>query len=210
LLSHIYSRILFLFSTLAPANKQKSLQVKKEAKSGRSLEQGSASTFTSIRDITVDDNGYEDDDKSVNTNMEGTHGILRDTGGKHFDGWKPKYRFPCRSVTVKSQHKTSIFVLIKVQNVKQERELIFDTMDDAQKFCDSLSREKQNEINRAEVRLQAVLGDIKLPPFETVTLLVEIVSGWNLPIGDFISSDPYVVCMLGREEVHRTMHISKT
>eukprot|EP00339_Tiarina_fusa_P025749 CAMPEP_0117019744 /NCGR_PEP_ID=MMETSP0472-20121206/15103_1 /TAXON_ID=693140 ORGANISM="Tiarina fusus, Strain LIS" /NCGR_SAMPLE_ID=MMETSP0472 /ASSEMBLY_ACC=CAM_ASM_000603 /LENGTH=1103 /DNA_ID=CAMNT_0004724777 /DNA_START=181 /DNA_END=3489 /DNA_ORIENTATION=+ len=195
--------------TLVPANKRKSQEVKKEAFTRRSLDKGSNSTFTSIRDINVDEND-DDDDRSVNTSMEGTNGVLRDTGGKNFDGWKPKYRFPCRSVTIKSQHKKSVFVLIQVQKVKQERELIFDTMGDAQTFCDTLAREKQNEVNRAEIRLQAALGDIKLPPFETITLLVEIVSGWSLPIGDFTSSDPYVVCMLGREEVHKTMHISKT
>ena len=141
---------------------------------------------------------------------ETVHGLLRDTGGKHFDGWKPKYRFPCTSITIKSQHKKSVYVLIQVQKIKQERELIFDTMDDAQTFCDVLQKERQNEIGRADARLHASLGDIQLPPFETVTLLVEICSGWNLPIGDYTSSDPYVVCMLGREEVHKTDHISKT
>jgi hypothetical protein len=195
---------------LVPANKQKNLEVKKEAFTQMKLEKGSNATFTSIRDIKVDDNADDDDDKTVNTNMEGTRGVLRDTGGKNFDGWKPKYRIPCCSITIKSQHKRSVFVLIQVQKVKQEREVIFDTMDDSQKFSDTLALEKQKEANRAEIRLHASLGDIKLPPFETVTLLVEIVSGWNLPIGDFTSSDPYVVSMLGREEVHRTMHISKT
>jgi Ca2+-dependent lipid-binding protein len=40
--------------------------------------------------------------------------------------------------------------------------------------------------------------------------LIEIVSGWDLPVGDFVSSDPFVICMLGRREVHRTKHVPQT
>jgi len=58
--------------------------------------------------------------------------------------------------------------------------------------------------------LQAALGDIKLNKFEKINLLFEIVSGYDLPIGDFNSSDPFVVALMGNEEVHRTMHVSKT
>lgn len=155
----------------------------------------------------------DEDDGSVaevSTFIKKTGGVIADSGGKHFDGWKPRFRVPCGGITIESQHKNSVHLLIRVQNVKQERELIFDTVDDANKFCAKLNEERQNETVRSKARLQASLGDIKLAPFEKVSLLFEIVSGWNLPIGDLKTSDPYVVCMLGRREVHRTKHISAT
>jgi hypothetical protein len=199
---------------LVPANKQKKLEVKKEAFTKLRLEKGSNETFTSIRQIEDDDDDDDDDDdnqSSYDINIFGdTGGVLADTGGKKFDGWKPKYRIACQSITVKQQHKKSVYTMVEVQKLKQERELIFDTLEDAQRFCDKLEKERQLESDRAEARLQAALGDIKLPPFETVTLLVEIVSGWNLPIGDFTSSDPYVIAMMGRQEIHRTKHIRNT
>lgn len=45
---------------------------------------------------------------------------------------------------------------------------------------------------------------------DELKILIEISSGRKLLIGDFNSSDPYVVVVLGKEEVHRTKHISKT
>jgi hypothetical protein len=154
----------------------------------------------------------DDDEASVETAgvIVGTGGILADTGGKVFDGWKPRYRFPCQAITIKGQHKKSVFILVNVLQVKQERELNFDTLEDATKFCEKLEQERKKEAVRSESRLQGALGDIKLAPFETVTLLIEVVSGWDLPIGDYVSSDPFVICMLGRREVHRTKHVSQT
>ena len=96
------------------------------------------------------------------------------------------------------------------KNVKQEREIIFDNLSDAQKFQEKLEQQRKLEVTRSEARLKAALGDIKLPTDESITLLVEIVSGWELPIGDFSSSDPYVVCTLGRKEVHKTKPILNT
>jgi hypothetical protein len=173
------------------------------------MEKGSNEIFTSISEITVDDD--DDDNQSYNDiNIDKTSGVLADTGGKKFDDWKPRYRIPCQSITVKQQHKKSVYIMVEVQKLKQERELIFDTLEDAQNFCDKLEQERPLELDRAEARLQAALGDIKLPPFETVTLLIEFVSGWQLPIGDFATSDPYVIAMMGHQEIHRTKHIPRT
>lgn len=171
-------------------------------------QEGSNETFTGADDLDVDD---ELDDTSETVSMLGKlGGALVDTGGKHFDGWKPKYRVPCQSVTVEHQHKRSVHLLIQVQNLKQEREIIFDSLDDANIFCSSLLEQRALEAVRSRARLLAALGDIKLQPYEKGTLLVEIVSGWDLPIGDLTTSDPYVECMLGRKEVHKTKHISST
>jgi hypothetical protein len=195
---------------LDPANKQKKVEVSKEAFTKLRMEKGSNENFTSIRQIAAEDDDDEDDNQSLNDFRRDTGGVLTDTGGKKFADWKPKYRIPCQSMTIKQQHKKSVYIMVEVQKLKQERELIFDTLEDARKFCDKLEEERILESERAETRLQAALGDIKLPPFETVTLLVEIVSGWNLPIGDFKSSDPYVIMMMGNQEVHRTKHIPST
>ena len=45
---------------------------------------------------------------------------------------------------------------------------------------------------------------------QDLKILVEIVSGRHLLVGDRTSSDPYVIAKLGKREVHRTKHISKT
>lgn len=190
---------------LVPSSKEKEAEAKREAKTKNRLEKGSNQTFQSVREIYVGDDGDDDD-----TIEQMVGGMLADTGGKTFDGWKPKYRIPCQSITVKLHHKKSVFLYIEIPKLKQEREIIFDTLEDAQKFCNTLEEEHALETARTEKRLQAVLGSIKLPPFETITLLVEIVSGWDLPIGDLSTSDPYVICMLGHREVHRTSYISST
>jgi hypothetical protein len=45
---------------------------------------------------------------------------------------------------------------------------------------------------------------------EDLKIMVEIVSGRHLLVGDRTSSDPYVIVKLGEKEVHRTKYISKT
>jgi hypothetical protein len=137
-------------------------------------------------------------------------GLVDDVGGKVFDGWEAKYRIPCQSCSVKHQVKKSVFMLVEVGKAHQEREVIFDSLEEAQEFCEVLEKERKLEDTRAEARLKAALGDLKLPPHETITLLIEIVSGWELPVGDFTTSDPYVIGVLGRNEVHRTKPIFST
>ena len=148
------------------------------------------------------------DDEDENT--VAPEGLLDDVGGKAFDGWEAKYRIPCQLCSIKQQQKKSVFVLVEVEHLKQEREIIFDSIEEAQQFVRLLEQERRLEETRGEARLQAALGDVKLPSSEKITLLIEIVSGWDLPIGDFVSSDPYVVCTLGRKEVHRTKPILST
>lgn len=190
-----------------PADKQKNLEARKEGINKKRHHEGSNKTFSAQQDEL----DFEDDDESTaETVMKKVGSVIADTGGKHFDGWKPKYRIPCQSITVEYQQKTSVYLLIQVDKVKQERELIFDTLDDAQKFCESLAIEHQKEAVRSKDRLNSALGGLKLAPFEKLTLLIEIVSGWDLPIGDLLSSDPYVVCLLGSKEVHRTKYIKST
>lgn len=45
---------------------------------------------------------------------------------------------------------------------------------------------------------------------EDLKILIEISSARDIMIGDFTSSDPYVIVKLGDKVVHTTKHISKT
>jgi hypothetical protein len=103
-----------------------------------------------------------------------------------------------------------VSLVIAFQSIKQEREILFDTIEDAALFVKEVEKQKRLESERQQGRLKAALGDIKLPKFEKITFLFEIVSGYDLPIGDFTSSDPFVIAMLGHQEVHRTQHLEKT
>ena len=178
-------------------------------------EQSSAEEFNEdmINDTHFDDGA--DDDASVGTTNE--DGVAKDTmvalmdhGGKEYHGWKPRYSIPVDSIHVRQQHKKTATVVITLSKLKQERDLTFDTVEDCKRFVQEIEKQKRLEAERQEGRLKAALGDIVLPKLETVTWLFEIVSGYDLPIGDFTTSDPYVQCMFGQQQVHRTKHISAT
>eukprot|EP00934_Nitzschia_sp_Nitz4_P004679 Nitzschia sp. Nitz4//scaffold48_size128905//13659//18448//NITZ4_003579-RA/size128905-augustus-gene-0.100-mRNA-1//-1//CDS//3329552919//4669//frame0 len=189
---------------LVPVNKAKATEAKLEGYIKMRLHEGSVEQF--------DAPDYDDDEGSTSDSalIAATGGALLDTGGKHFDGWKPKYRVPCQSVTIEHQHKRNVHLLVTVGQLKQEREIIFDTEKDATLFCQKLAEEHAKEAIRLKKRLQSSLGEIHLQPFETITILVEVVSGRNLPIGDLTTSDPYVVCYMGKRQLHKTKHISGT
>lgn len=154
----------------------------------------------------------DDDDMSVSDDSvdSAQRAQVSDHGGKEYPGWKPKYSFPVSGTTIRLQQKRTVHVLISYQNVKQERDAVFDTIEDAKKFCQEIERQKRLEKERQQGRLRAALGDIQLPKNEKITLLFEIVSGFDFPVGDFSSSDPFVTAMLGFQEVHRTAHLEKT
>jgi len=172
----------------------------KEAKS-------SVEEFTSMR--RIQDEEDDDDDQTIHT--MGT-GMMKDTGGKDFEGWKPRYRIPVASVIVQRTKGRSLFVSIDVGGgTTQNRELIFDTEDDGDGFHEKMNKEQEMEEDRKLWKIEAALGGIKLPKFETVSLLIEIVSCWDIPAGDAGgTSDPYVVVMMGEEQIHQTSVIYKT
>lgn len=168
-----------------------------------------ANDDTSLLEIMEDHN----DDSSVTTTAEvDLPDEFKDTGAiiPQLVGWKPKYRFPVSMVLVKGQHKTGVTVSIEIGRVKQTRELIFDTRQDANDFVEIIEKQKSLEGERTEAKLKASLGDVVLKPLEELTFLVEIVSGWHIPAGDITSSDPYVKCSIRGREVHRTKFIPKT
>jgi hypothetical protein len=179
-------------------------------------EESSAQEFSGETAFHFDDDA--DDDASVGTGANANaDGLFRETtiqlmdhGGKDYDGWKPHYSIPVEAIEVRQHHKKTTHLVVTMNRNKQERDCIFDTLEDSKKFVQEIEHQKRLESERQEGRLKAALGDIVLPKQEEGTWLIEIVSGFDLPIGDFKTSDPYVICMLGQQEVHRTKHISGT
>lgn len=123
-------------------------------------------------------------------------------------GWKSKYRFPINCLNIKGTHKSSVMVELTIDRSKEVRELIFDSPEESDRFQATVKRELSLEGIRGEKKISAALGDNKIEASDVITFLFEIVSGRNLPVGDFMSSDPYVRCFLNGKEVHRTKHIS--
>lgn len=70
--------------------------------------------------------------------------------------------------------------------------------------------ETQEEPNLEEEEPEAKTSRALPPAPKDLKILIEIVAGRNLMIGDKTSSDPYVKVMLGDKEVHKTNHIVKT
>lgn len=127
-------------------------------------------------------------------------------------GWKAKYRFPLSCISVKGTSRTAILVQITLGHVSHRRKLIFDTLEEAEDFCNVLEQEFMLEKERGDAKLQLAFAGKKMPgdSGEKITYLIEVVSAWNILAGDFMSSDPYVIVTWHGKEIHRTKYISKT
>jgi len=125
-------------------------------------------------------------------------------------GWKAKYRFPLKAISIKGTHKTGVLLQIEMKSSKQVRELVFDSQEEAEEFESALKSELAKEQGRNQARMRAALGGAKIKTDEVITFLVEIVSGWDIPAGDYYWSDPYVVCYFNLKEIHRTSYIPRT
>lgn len=158
--------------------------------------------------VTDDPTANEDsDDESIIDAAFADDGV-EDT--PDYSGWKVKYRLPIECVSVKRVHRKTVDVVIQHRAIKQTRDIIFHTEDEAHEFVQLLDVQKQAGERRASAKLQGALKGMKVDKGEEMTLLIEIVSGWDLPAADLTSSDPYVVCFMRGIEVHRTKHIPKT
>lgn len=149
----------------------------------------------------------EGDDESVVESAFADDGV-EDT--PDYAGWKVKYRLPIECVSIKKVHKKTVYVVVQFRAIKQTRDIIFHTEEEAQEFVQLLDVQKQAGERRASAKLQGALKGMHVDKREEMTLLIEIVSGWDLPAADLTSSDPYVACYMRGIEVHRTKHIPKT
>lgn len=125
-------------------------------------------------------------------------------------GWVAKYKFPIRAIEIKGTYKTGVVVQISIGKLKQIRELIFDSMADSDSFLDAIRDELSKEAERAKAKMFASLGSTPVGIDDQLVFLIEVVSAWDIPVGDLFSSDPYVVCMLGGKKIHKTKYIPKT
>eukprot|EP00523_Entomoneis_sp_CCMP467_P008491 CAMPEP_0168738488 /NCGR_PEP_ID=MMETSP0724-20121128/10959_1 /TAXON_ID=265536 /ORGANISM="Amphiprora sp., Strain CCMP467" /LENGTH=1081 /DNA_ID=CAMNT_0008785833 /DNA_START=7 /DNA_END=3252 /DNA_ORIENTATION=+ len=162
------------------------------------------------KDEELLDQDIADDESTV------AHPEMMDANTRNFaapdglDGWEEKYRFPIRYITVKGTNRTGIFVQITLGRMKQTRQLIFDSMAEAEEFRNVLEKEIRNEKDRNDAKLNVVFHGKSPPEADDITFLVEIVSGWDLPVGDLSTSDPYVIASFDGNDVHKTQVIEKT
>ena len=190
---------------LVNADKQVSKENRKQALDKRRKSGKGSQIMVSDGASILDDSSAVDD-----ASIAGMSHLADDGGGMHFEGWVPRYKIPCTDITIKHQHNQSVYVLVQIQKKKQERELIFDSFGEAQDFVKTLEDQKKREMERLKKRVEVHLSGRDLPTGEKINLLVEIVSAWDIPIGDFTTSDPYVLCLIGRKEVHKTEVIQNT
>jgi hypothetical protein len=163
------------------------------------------------RKLTEDDLMSDDDDASTTTGVSPEYLSQGQYVTANYEGWKLKWRFPVNAMTIKGWHRSKVIVQIRLGSAKvQLRELIFDSVSDAEQFRRELGAQHALEDKRRQTRLMAQLGGQHLEENETITFLVEIVSGWNLPVGDVTTSDPFVKCTFNGTAIHETKHISKT
>ena len=166
------------------------------------------------RRLTDDDLMSDDDDASTTTTTTGVSPEYLSQGQyvtANYEGWKLKWRFPVNAMTIKGWHRSKVIVQIRLGSAKvQLRELIFDSVSQAEQFRKELGAQHALEDRRRQARLEAQLGGQRLEENETLTFLVEIVSGWNLPVGDVTTSDPFVKCTFNGTTILETKHISKT
>ena len=93
------------------------------------------------------------------------------------------------------------------------REITFQTEADAINFDKLIRNEKKIAAQKTRKKLKNALGDGKIDQNAAIKLLIEITSAWDLPVGDMVSSDPFVIVKMGPHhdrEVHRTKHVAST
>ena len=152
----------------------------------------------------------DDDDESTIAPFDASYQESSNYATPEYTGWIEKYRIPIRHVVIKGTSRTGVFVQVTLGRVKQTRQFIFDTIAEADEFRNVFEEELDRENERNEQKLNVVFDGRPPPVDDEVTFLVEILSGWDLPVGDLMSSDPYVVCTFNKRDVHKTKHISST
>lgn len=182
---------------------------KASKKKGRTTRKTSVSSSISIRsldDDSVVSGGADDDSTMVGDYADGDEMPAL----AHYEGWRAKYKLPLKALEIKSFNRRDVVVELNHRAIKQTRRFIFDIDKESTEFVEFIEEHKKEELKRKARRYRHALGNIELKPKEMCTLLIEIVSGTDLPIADFNSSDPFVKCFIGGKEVHRTSHMPKT
>jgi hypothetical protein len=191
-------------SLLVPENAATRRDAKKSAKA-KKAQNGLIVLDPATEEISVL-NGGDDDDSTV----AGAFADKDDISNlQSYEGWRAKYKLPINTVSIKSVHKKDVLIITEYGHVKHSRDLIFDSEQAANEFAQMIEMQKEAGQDRAKIKLRHALGGLKITPSEELTLLVEIVSGTDLPVADLSSSDPFVVCFFNDRVVHRTDFVSK-
>lgn len=174
-----------------------------KTKSKRLTKKGSKQVSAASLDADDDD---DDDETLIPAELLSDNVPLPELSMTH----RVKYQLPLRTVTVKKTINTTVSLKIEQDVGKQNRQVIFESSEKVSEFINAIRQEKDMETNRLNAKIKATLTGVRLKTGEKLDLLIEIVSGWNLPIADVSSSDPFVICSINGREVHRTKYISKT
>ena len=189
---------------------------------------------SSAVDMDDDEDDDDDDDDSVAPSIAATE--FRDDAADAAaldsaaaaastsipEGWHPKYRFPVSSLVLqkgrgrqqqRSNNDTSVTIGIRMGHKTDERVILFDRAADAVEFTERLEAELAKEAERTQAQIEEALGKSQeLQAESEVKFLVEIVSARGLPVADVHtrSSDPFVVCSMDHQVLHKTDYISRT
>ena len=124
--------------------------------------------------------------------------------------WIAKYQVSIGSLNLKQTTGSRVYMRLNQDGIKEKREYVFASSREADDFTNAFNREKRREPKRLDKKLKGSLGGIELKTGEKLDILIEVVSGWSLPVADVTSSDPFVVCSINGKEVHRTKYIPKS
>ena len=127
-----------------------------------------------------------------------------------YDGWTVKYKLPLSAVHLRGVHKRVVSFDFAYRNIKQNRQIFFDTDEDALDCNNFIESQKVQEEQRQLQKFALNSSGFKVTPAEKISILVEIVGATDLIPGDRNTSDPYVMCYFNHQLVHRTKHIPKT
>ena len=171
----------------------------------------------SSKKISVDlDDSSDDEDDDISSVLDDSSisSSIQDTNKR----WKSRFKLHIFDVKItRCIRNTCVIVITMVADngnkFLQTREFVFSSANEAQEFTAHVKECQVKELTAKENRFKSALGMIQLSPKSTderLKFLIDIVSAKNLPIGKKKSSDPYVVAMMGDQEIHRCGHVSNS
>lgn len=125
--------------------------------------------------------------------------------------WKTKHELPMREVDIVSHKGTKIGFTAGGRHTGIKH-LRFGTEAEATAFLELFKILKAGQAERDQKRKAIAMSGLKIEdPKASLTLLVEIVSAWDLAKADAVGgSDPYVKVTMNGKEVHKTKHLNGT
>lgn len=158
----------------------------------------------------VNDSANLDDNSSLLDGSSLLECDNRDLDMPEYDGWKVKYKLPLSAVHLLGVNKRVVSFDFAYHSINQNRQIFFDTEEDALDCNNFIESQKVQEEQRQLQKFALNSRGFNVTPTENISLLVEIVGATGLIPGDTETSDPYVMCYFNHQLVHRTKHIPKT